>query len=93
MDDDYSPQLLAEQLKHLNTLYKSRIDALEERLSHAQKLADHRLASLESLSCDHESRIRAATEGVTQFKIFSGLASGGSSIMSLIALIKAFLSF
>jgi len=28
---------------------------------------------------------------VTQFKIFSGLASGGSSLMSLVAVLKAFL--
>jgi hypothetical protein len=28
---------------------------------------------------------------VTQFKLFSGLASGGSGLMSLAALLKAFL--
>jgi hypothetical protein len=31
------------------------------------------------------------TDGVTQFKVFSGLASGGSGIMALAAFIRSFL--
>ena len=93
MDEDPAAQLLTEQLKHLNTLYKARIDALEEKLRHTKEINDHRLAELEASIKDHETRIRAATQGVTQFKLFSGLASGGSGIMSLVALIKAFLNF
>lgn len=93
MDEDSSAQLLTEQLKHLNTLYKARIDALEEKLRHNKEISDHRLSELETSIKDHETRIREATQGVTQFKLFSGLASGGSGIMSLVALIKAFLNF
>jgi hypothetical protein len=93
MDNDQSSQLLAEQLKHLNTLYKARFDALEEKLNHSKEITDQRLSSLESASHDHETRIRDATQGVTQFKLFSGLASGSSSLMSIVALIKAFLNF
>ena len=93
MDNDQASQLLAEQLKHLNTLYKSRFDALEERLNHAREITDQRLSVLESSSNDHETRIRDATQGVTQFKLFSGLASGSSSLMSIVALLKAFLNF
>jgi len=93
MGEDQTSQLLTEQLKHLNTLYKARIDALEEKLRHTKEISDHRLATLEALTQDHETRIREATQGVTQFKLFSGLASGGSGIMSIVALIKAFFSF
>jgi len=88
MENDPTSQLLTEQLKHLNTLYKARIDALEEKLQHAKEISDHRLEALEEASRDHETRIREATQGVTQFKLFSGLASGGSGVMSLLALIK-----
>ena len=91
--EDQASQLLTEQLKHLNTLYKARFDALEEKLRHNKEVHDHRLDALESLTADHETRIREATQGVTQFKLFSGLASGGSGLMSLVALIKAFFNF
>ncbi len=93
MDDSQSIQLLTEQLRHLNTHYKARFDALEEKLRHAKEITDHRLAALETTAHDHETRIRDATQGVTQFKLFSGLASGGSGIMSLVALLKAFFHF
>ena len=93
MDNDQSSQLLAEQLKHINTLYKARFDALEEKLNHHKEINDQRLSVLETTSRDHETRIREATQGVTQFKLFSGLASGSSSLMSIVALLKAFLNF
>jgi hypothetical protein len=92
MESEGSSQLLAEQLKHLNTLYKARIDALEKELAHNKEIADQRLSALENDVSDHETRIRDATQGVTQFKLFSGLASGSSSLMSLVAILKAFLN-
>lgn len=93
MEPDQSSQLLAEQLKHLNTLYKARIYALEEKLAHTKEIADQRLTALENDVRDHETRIRDATQGVTQFKLFSGLASGSSSLMSLVAILRTFLNF
>jgi hypothetical protein len=93
MDQEQATQLLTEQFKHLNTLYKARFDALEEKLNHAKQITDQRLSTLETTTQDHETRIREATQGVTQFKLFSGLASGSSSLMSIVALIKAFLNF
>ncbi len=89
--EDKSVTLLTEQLKHANNLLQAQIKALEVRLAHQQAMNHQRLASLEEEIRDHETRIRAATEGVTQFKLFSGLASGGSSLMSLVAMLKAFL--
>jgi len=93
MIDPPSPALLSEQLRHLGTLYKAKIDALESRSQSDRDMYLHRINSLEKQIQDHETRIRTATEGVTQFKLFYGLASGGSSIMSIIALIKSFFSF
>jgi hypothetical protein len=60
-------------------------------LAHQQAMNDQRLGRLEEQMSDHETRIRTATEGVTQFKLFSGLASGGSGLMSLVAILKSFL--
>jgi hypothetical protein len=88
--DEKTAALLTEQLRHANHLLGARIKVLETRLTHTQALNNQRLALLESQIRDHETRLRAATEGVTQFKLFSGLASGGSGLMSLAAVIKAF---
>lgn len=89
--EDKAVALLTEQLRHANNLLQAQIKALEVRLAHQQAMNHQRLAMLEEEIRDHETRIRAATEGVTQFKLFSGLASGGSSLMSLVAVLKAFL--
>ena len=89
--DEKTAALLTEQLRHANHLLASQVKTLEARLVHTQALNDQRLAMLESQIRDHETRLRAATEGVTQFKLFAGLASGSSSLMSLAAILKAFL--
>ncbi len=89
--EDKTAALLAEQLRHANHLLQARIRTLEAQLEHQQAMNRQRLAALEAQMRDHETRIRAATEGVTQFKLFAGLASGGSGVMSLVALLRAFL--
>jgi hypothetical protein len=78
MNEDQSA-LVAEQLSHAMDLIKAE-----------QKLIDKRLDYLEKQAEDHETRLRTATDGVIQFKVWSSLAAGGSGIMSLIALFKAF---
>ena len=89
--EDKTEALLTEQLRHANHLLQARMKTLEVRLAHSQAMNDQRLSLLEGQMRDHETRLRAATEGVTQFKLFSGLASGGSGLMSLAAILKAFL--
>jgi len=86
-----SEALLTEQLQHANHLLQAQIKTLEARLAHQQAMNHQRLLMLEEQVRDHEVRLRSATEGVTQFKLFSGLASGGSGLMSLVAILKAFL--
>lgn len=77
--NDEQAALLAEQFSHAVDLLKAE-----------QKLINTRLERLEKVSDDHETRLRLATDGVTQFKVWSGLAAGGSGIVSLIALLRAF---
>ncbi len=89
--EDKSVALLTEQLQHANHLLQAQIKALETKVTHLQVMNQQRLAALEEEARDHETRIRAATEGVTQFKLFSGLTSGGSGLMSLVALLRTFL--
>lgn len=89
--EDKTAALLAEQLRHATNLLTAQIQSLEAKVLHQTDLNHQRLVMLEEQMRDHETRIRAATEGVTQFKLFSGLASGGSGLMSLVALIKTFL--
>jgi hypothetical protein len=54
-------------------------------------MIEHRLNYIEKQGEDHEARIRAGTEGVTQFKVRSGLTSEGSGILSILAILKYFL--
>ena len=89
--EDKTTALLTEQLRHASNLLGARIQSLETRLTHQAAMNHQRLAMLEEQMRDHETRLRAATEGVTQFKLFSGLASGGSGLMSLVAILRTFL--
>ena len=85
-------ELLEEKLTHTIDLLRGEIAALRTEQKHQKELFAEQIARLEREAEDHEQRIRNATEGVTQFKQWSGLAAGGSSIMAMIALIKAFLA-
>jgi hypothetical protein len=89
MEDDPST-LLAEQLKHAITIFRAGLDACKAVQFHYKDLTDHRLKSLEERGNDHEARLRNATDGVTQFKLLVGLATGGSGIVAIIALIRSF---
>jgi hypothetical protein len=89
--EDKTTALLTEQLRHASNLMGAQIQSLEAKLVHQSAMSHQRLTMLEEQIRDHETRLRAATEGVTQFKIFFGLASGGSGLMSLVAILKAFL--
>ena len=80
--------LIAEQLTHALDLLRAEIAALRSDLEHHRELTGSRLTNLEEGQKDHEERIRAATDGVTQFKVWSGLSSGAASLLSLAAFIR-----
>ncbi len=83
--------LFAEQMRHALDLLRAEVDALHALHNHDMQMTGHRLGGLETTVRDHELRIRADTDGVTQFKMWAGLASGSSGLMALAALIRSFL--
>lgn len=88
--EDLQGQLVAAKLAHAIDLIRNEISTVKALQDHQKEFTDHRLKTLEESVKDHEQRIRAATDGVTQFKTFHTLASGGSGFMSLLALLKSF---
>jgi hypothetical protein len=82
--------LFAEQMRHALDLLRAEVDTLRALHEHDMEMCSLRLTSLETAVRDHELRIRADTDGVTQFKMWAGLASGGSGLMALAALIRSF---
>lgn len=89
MDNELA--LIAEQLRHTLDLLKAEFEALQQQITHDREMAAHRITQLEANQKDHEARLRALQDGVTSFKVWSGLASGGSSLVALVALIRAIL--
>jgi hypothetical protein len=90
--------LMRAEMRELLITTDKKISALEgemvrlrEAQAHQTRLADQRLERLEKDVQDHEERIRTVTDGVTQFKVWSGLTAGGSGFVSVIALVRAWL--
>lgn len=97
--DEAEVKLIGEQIGRMNDALAARIERLEARLEHTSELTAEKNRALRAdideikrVLLDHEARIRSAGDGITQFKTFNGLASGGSALMSLAAVLKAFLS-
>lgn len=88
MAEEGNPELVAEQLRHAIDLLRGEIQALRVELQHERDLSGQRLAALEKAAADHEDRLRTVQEGVTSFKVWSGLANGGAGLMSLVALFR-----
>ena len=82
--------MLGEQFRHMVEMMDAKLDSIELNQEHLKELIEHRQNYLEKQGEDHEARIRAATEGVTQFKVRPGLTSAGSGILSIMAMVKTF---
>jgi hypothetical protein len=94
--DEQQGQLIAEQLARFGDKVDARINALEAKLEAYQALENERssnvkqnIADLKNTGQDHEARIRAVTEATTKNQVVLGLASGGSSLMAVVAFLKA----
>ena len=85
---DAQAALIAEQMHHALDLMRAEIDLLKARQASNLELIDHRLLRLEGQMRDHELRLQEAAQGVTQFKVWSGLTSGSSSILAVAAFLK-----
>ena len=78
--------------KDCKTLLESirgEIKLLRTELQHSRELSERRLSAIEKICEDHETRLRDVTTGVTQFRFWSSVSSGGSAAMSLLALLKS----
>ena len=83
--------LFGEQFRHMIDVMDAKLDRIELNQEHLKEMINHRLNYIEKQGEDHEARIRAATEGVTQFKVRSGLTSAGSGILSVLAFLKSYI--
>lgn len=88
---DPQTQLLAEQLRRAVDRLHAELTALAREQRHFAELTSQRLQALEKSRDDHETRLRTVSEGVTQFKVWSGLSNGGTWLVSLLALLRAWL--
>ena len=90
MHTDAESELIAQQMKHTIDLLRFEIESLKAEAAHNRQMTDHRLGELEARSDDHETRLRTLQDGVTSFKVWSGLSNAGTSVLSLIALFRTF---
>ncbi len=94
MEDQVS--FIGTQFKHIVDMMDAKLDRIELNQIHLKEIipnkrgqVNHRLNHLEKQVEDHEERLREATEGVTQFKVRSGLTSAGSGSLSILAFLKS----
>ena len=86
-----SDLLLAERLGHSLNLIRAELRQIRQSQEHQAEMFERRFQHIEALTSDHEERLRQNTEAVTQLKVRSYISSGGSSLVSIAAFIKAFL--
>ena len=77
--------------KALLEAIRGEMQLMHAEIRHTRELCEHRLSAVERICEDHETRLRDAAAGVTQFRFWSSVTSGGSTAMSLLALLKSFL--
>ncbi len=85
------PQDNIEECKMLLESIRGEVKLMCAELKHNRELSERRLAAIEKICEDHEARLRDVATGVTQFRFWSSVTSGGSTAMSLLALIKSFI--
>jgi len=90
--------LLSEQLGRFKDRIESSLTVLETEQMHQKEINElqkqlyqGQIDDLKKQVADHETRIRAATDGVTQFKTWSGIMAGGSFVAAVAAFLKAFI--
>ena len=88
---DQQAELWLERVCHAVDLLRGEISEVRAGQQHLAEMLEARLGAVEKQLADQENRLRAAAEGVTQFKLLAGLAGGGSGLISLAALLRTFL--
>ena len=85
------PQENIEDCRIILESIRGELKLMRTELQHHRELSERRLNAIEKICEDHESRLRDVTNGVTQFRFWSSVSSGGSTAMSLLALLKSFI--
>ena len=80
------------ECKALLEAIRGEIKLIRAELQHNRELMERRLSVIEKTCEDHETRLRDVSTGVTQFRFWSSVSSGGSTAMSLLALLKSFIT-
>ncbi len=85
---DEKTEIVLAKFKHTIDLLRAETDKLRAEKDHEKELYELRIKQLERDQEDHEKRIRSMQDGVTSFKVWSGLANGGAGFVSLLALFR-----
>ena len=80
-----------EECKTLLESIRGELKLMRAELQHNRELTERRLGAIEKICEDHEERLRDVAAGVTQFRFWSSVSSGGSTAMSLLALLRSFI--
>ena len=85
MEDEMECKALLESIR-------GELKLMRAEMNHSRELSERRLNAIEKICEDHEARLRDVATGVTQFRFWSSVSSGGSTAMSILALLKSFIS-
>ena len=95
--NDPEVALITEQLARMRDNIEARFERLEAAALHRSNLdAEHwqanrrELDTLHKMLQDHEQRLRDVSDGVTSYRTWITLTSGGSALAAIVAFIKAF---
>ena len=84
---DENAKLIAERIGRAMDSLHAELQEIRHGQEHLCALTNQRLLQQEKMMIDHEDRIRKNTDAITRY----GVATGGSGLVSLVAIIKAFI--
>ena len=84
---DENAKLIAERIGRAMDAVHAELQEIRQGQEHLCTLMDQRFLHLEKTMSDHEDRIRRNTDAITRYSV----ATGGSGLVSLVAIIKAFI--
>jgi predicted RNase H-like nuclease (RuvC/YqgF family) len=97
MEEDPLYLVIKEQLSRIQDRFDARSAHLEEMLKHQSQISRERISSLlennQTLRVDlrdHETRIRALTDSATTSRTWQSLFTGGATLTSIAAFLRAF---
>ena len=91
MTEEAEAKLLIAQLRHTVEMLRAENNQIKTQMEHNREMWQHRISELERQSQDFETRIREATAGTEQFKMYlrlvgagagGGVALGGLALLS-----------